>query len=114
MCCLYCHRVSSSQQGKDAMGASLQACGRQKDVETERKVHNLVSASTVFNCDFVLNTRIITMYAMCGSPLDSRSVFDGLKRKNLFQWNALVSGYARNELFVDAIDVFVDLINRWD
>ncbi|RXH75694.1 hypothetical protein DVH24_039393 [Malus domestica] len=32
------------------------------------------------------------MYAMCGSPLDSRSVFDGLKRKNLFQWNALVSG----------------------
>ncbi|KAM1259940.1 hypothetical protein ACFX2I_039235 [Malus domestica] len=103
--------VSSSQQGKDAMGTLLQACGRRKDVETGRKVHNLVSASTVFSSDFVLNTRIITMYAMCGSPLDSRSVFDGLKRKNLFQWNALVSGYARNELFVDAIDLFVELIS---
>ncbi|KAM2049056.1 hypothetical protein ACFX1T_007518 [Malus domestica] len=95
--------VSSSQQGKNAMGASLQAC-RMRAPQGRRnrtQVHNLVSTSTVFRCDIVLNTRIITMYAMCGSPLDSRSIFDGLKRKNLFQWNALVSG-----LVEDAAKVF--------
>ncbi|KAL6281491.1 hypothetical protein ACE6H2_018372 [Prunus campanulata] len=103
--------ISSLQQKKDAMGALLQACGRHKDVETGRKVHDLVSASTQFCNDFVLNTRIITMYSVCGSPSDSRLVFDGLKRKNLFQWNALISGYARNELYGDAIDVFIELIS---
>ncbi|XP_007210984.2 pentatricopeptide repeat-containing protein At1g18485 [Prunus persica] len=103
--------ISSLQQKKDAMGALLQACGRHKDVETGRKVHDLVSASTQFSNDFVLNTRIITMYSVCGSPSDSRLVFNGLQRKNLFQWNALVSGYARNELYGDAIDVFIELIS---
>ncbi|KAM1554000.1 hypothetical protein ACFX11_006791 [Malus domestica] len=99
------------------MGALLQACGRHKDIETGRKVHNLVSASTVFSCDFVLNTRIITMYAMCGSPLDSRSVFDGLKRKNLFQWNALVSNaliamYGKCGSVEDAAKVFEIMLEK--
>ncbi|CAL5387710.1 unnamed protein product [Camellia sinensis] len=47
---------------------------------------------TRFRDDFVLNTRIITMYSICGSPSDSRLVFDQLQRKNLYQWNAMVSG----------------------
>nr|POF12141.1 pentatricopeptide repeat-containing protein [Quercus suber] len=93
------------------MGVLLQACGRQKDIETGRKVHELVSKSTQFSNDFVLNTRLVTMYSMCGSPLDSRLVFDGLQRKNLFLWNALVSGYVRNELYDGAISLFMELIS---
>lgn len=93
------------------MGVLLQACGRQKDIETGRKVHELVSKSTQFSNDFVLNTRLVTMYSMCGSPLDSRLVFDGLQRKNLFLWNALVSGFVRNELYDGAISLFVELIS---
>lgn len=92
------------------MGALLQACGRHKDIETGRKVHHLVSQSTHFTNDFVLNTRIITMYSMCNSPSDSRLVFEGLQRKNLFLWNALLSGYSRNQLYADAIDAFIQLI----
>ncbi|KAF3964094.1 hypothetical protein CMV_011582 [Castanea mollissima] len=95
----------------EAMGVLLQACGRHKDIETGRKVHELVSKSTQFSNDFVLNTRLVTMYSMCGSPLDSRLVFDGLQRKNLFLWNALVSGYVRNELYHGAISLFVELIS---
>lgn len=88
----------------------LQACGHLKDVEIGRKAHQMVSASTQFRDDLVLNTRIITMYSMCGSPSQSRISFDRLERKNLFQWNALVSGYTRNELWVDAISLFSRLI----
>lgn len=66
---------------------------------------------TQFRNDFVLNTRLITMYSLCGSPLDSRSVFDGLERNNLYMWNALVSAYARNELYHDAVKAFVGLVS---
>ncbi|OVA12533.1 Pentatricopeptide repeat [Macleaya cordata] len=31
-------------------------------------------------------------------------------KKNLFQWNALISGYTRNELWADAISVFCELL----
>ena len=103
--------TSSSVQRAEAMGVLLQACGRQKDIDTGRKVHDMVSASTQFSNHFVLNTRLVTMYSMCGYPSDSRSIFDGLQKKNLFLWNALVSGYARNELYDDAIDRFIELIS---
>ncbi|KAK9278725.1 hypothetical protein L1049_028301 [Liquidambar formosana] len=100
-----------SAQKAEAMGVLLQACGHRKDIEVGRKVHEMVSGSTQFGNNFVLNTRLITMYSMCGSPSDSRLVFDGLQRKNLFQWNALVSGYTRNELWVDAMSMFCELIS---
>ncbi|KAK2977417.1 hypothetical protein RJ640_004200 [Escallonia rubra] len=94
----------------EAMGILLEACGHQKDIETGRKVHNLVWASTQLKNDYILNTRIITMYSMCGYPSDSRSVFDQLETKNLYQWNALISGYTKNELWHDAMSIFCELI----
>lgn len=103
--------VSTSEQRAEAMGVLLQGCARQKDIEVGRKVHDIVSASTQLSNDVVLNTRLITMYSACGSPSDSRFVFYGLKRKNLIQWNALLSAYARNDLFHDAIALFIELIS---
>ncbi|KAF9592548.1 hypothetical protein IFM89_015569 [Coptis chinensis] len=98
----------------DAISTMLQVCGKRKDLELGRKVHELVSNSKHFNDDCVINTRVITMYAMCGSPLDSRLVFYGLNRKNLYQWNALISGYTRNELWGEAVLVFCELITVTD
>uniref|UniRef100_A0A803PN52 DYW domain-containing protein n=1 Tax=Cannabis sativa TaxID=3483 RepID=A0A803PN52_CANSA len=99
---------------REAIGVLLQACGYWKDMETGGKIHELVSASTRFRNDIVLNTRLVTMYSMCGSPLDSRLVFDRLQEKNLFVWNALVSAYTRNQLFDDSINLFVELISETD
>ncbi|KAI4346267.1 hypothetical protein L6164_013333 [Bauhinia variegata] len=103
--------IYSSEQRKEAIVVLLQACGHLKDIELGRKLHHIVSASARFSNDLVLITRLITMYSMCGSPSDSRSVFDGLQRKNLFHWNALLSGYATNELFDDVIALFTELIS---
>ncbi|XP_057439844.1 pentatricopeptide repeat-containing protein At1g18485 [Lotus japonicus] len=101
----------SSSDLKEAFGLLLQSCGRQKNLEVGRRVHALVSASSLFRNDVVLNTRIVTMYSTCGSPSESRSVFDALQRKNLFLWNALISGYAKNTLFFDAVSLFVELLS---
>ncbi|XP_022135532.1 pentatricopeptide repeat-containing protein At1g18485 [Momordica charantia] len=106
--------ASDSVQRKEAMGVLLQKCGQLKDVETGRKLDEMLSASSQFSDDFVLNTRLITMYSMCGYPSDSRTVFDRLPSKNLFQWNALVSGYTRNKLYDEAILTFIDLISVTD
>ncbi|XP_038880056.1 pentatricopeptide repeat-containing protein At1g18485 [Benincasa hispida] len=98
-------------QRKEAMGMLLQKCGQHKDVEIGRKLDEMLSVSSQFCGDFVLNTRLITMYSICGYPSDSRLVFDRLQNKNLFQWNALVSGYVRNELYDEAIHTFIELIS---
>ncbi|CAO2826893.1 unnamed protein product [Amaranthus hypochondriacus] len=51
------------------------------------------------------------MYSLCGSPMDSRLVFDQLKDKNLFLWNAVISSYTKNELYDDSILMFCELIS---
>ncbi|PPS10895.1 hypothetical protein GOBAR_AA09751 [Gossypium barbadense] len=104
------HETLDSLQRKEAIGLLLQACGRYQDIETGREVHRMVASSTLFHKDVVITTRLITMYSMCGSPLDSRLVFDGLEKKNLFQWNAMVSGYSRNKLYEEALRAFIELV----
>ncbi|KAL2935460.1 hypothetical protein RDABS01_018578 [Bienertia sinuspersici] len=52
------------------------------------------------------------MYSMCGSPFNSRLVFDELKVKNLFVWNAVISCYTKNELYNDSILMFCELLSR--
>lgn len=54
------------------------------------------------------------MYCKCGSPSDSRRVFDSLRDKDLFQWNTIISGYTKNELYSDALNMFVELIATTD
>jgi pentatricopeptide repeat protein len=54
----------------------------------------------------------MTMYAMCGSVSESRSVFDSLDERNLFQWNAMISSYTRNDRFEEAIVVFLNLLSQ--
>ncbi|XP_050236987.1 pentatricopeptide repeat-containing protein At1g18485 [Mercurialis annua] len=104
------HESFNPSQTKEAMGILLQACGRQKDMETGRKLHQIVSDLHFYRDDCVLNTRLITMYSMCGSVVESRALFDGLKRKNLFMWNAIISVCARDGLYSDAVNLFVKML----
>ncbi|KAJ0257305.1 Pentatricopeptide repeat-containing protein [Hirschfeldia incana] len=99
---------------REALGLLLQASGRRKDIHLGRKIHQLVSESTLLSNDDVLCTRVITMYSLCGSPDESRSAFDALLKKNLFQWNAVISSYSRNELYRDVIEMFIKMITESD
>lgn len=54
------------------------------------------------------------MYSACGVPWKSHVVFDQLEWKNLYQWNALLSGYSKNEFYHDALCVFIELISLTD
>ncbi|XP_008784571.2 pentatricopeptide repeat-containing protein At1g18485 [Phoenix dactylifera] len=98
----------------EAIGTLLQACSSNRELDVGRRVHELISSSKELMSNAVLTTRLLTMYSMCGSPSDSRHVFEGLERRNLFQWNAMISGYARNELWDAAIDLFYRLMSTTD
>ncbi|CAN4088312.1 unnamed protein product [Withania somnifera] len=85
-----------SSEKSEALGVLLKACGKQKDIETGREVHEMVSSLTRLTDDVILYTRLITMYSMCGYPSDARSVFD--------------NGYTKNELWFDVICLFIELM----
>ncbi|CAM8982099.1 unnamed protein product [Rhodiola kirilowii] len=97
------------EEGK-TISVLIQSCGRKKDIEAGRVLHGIVAASTDFGNDLVLNTRLITMYSLCGFPFDARTLFDGLRKKDLVQWNAVISAYTRNQCWLDAMLMFCELV----
>ncbi|GKC89080.1 pentatricopeptide repeat-containing protein [Tanacetum coccineum] len=46
------------------------------------------------------------MCTKCGVIEDSRIVFDGMRRRNMVTWTSIITGYARNGLGEEAINLF--------
>ncbi|KAJ4954840.1 hypothetical protein NE237_011623 [Protea cynaroides] len=59
-----------------------------------------------FNQSPFLATKLISAYSICGFPRNSLFVFDSVREKNVFVWNSLISGYARNHMFEEALKLF--------
>ncbi|KAJ4958349.1 hypothetical protein NE237_025460 [Protea cynaroides] len=53
-----------------------------------------------------LATKLISAYSICGFSRNSLLVFDSVREKNVFVWNSLISGYARNHMFEEALKLF--------
>lgn len=54
----------------------------------------------------MIATKLISAYSTCGSAFDSRLVFDSIETKNVYIYNSLINGYAKNRFFVQSIDLF--------
>ncbi|KAH7537533.1 hypothetical protein FEM48_Zijuj03G0103200 [Ziziphus jujuba var. spinosa] len=119
------HNAASSSEGRaEAMGVLLQACGRHKDIDTGRKVHEIVSSSTQFSNHFVLNTRLITMYSMCEEvELESLKELHGYSMRHGFHYdelvaNAFIAAYAKCGSLSYAENVFygidIKTVSTWN
>ncbi|KAE9450611.1 hypothetical protein C3L33_17491, partial [Rhododendron williamsianum] len=54
----------------------------------------------------VVATKLISAYSLCRNPVDARLVFDSFRYKNVYIWNTMVNGYAKNYLFDESFDLF--------
>ncbi|CAA7394509.1 unnamed protein product [Spirodela intermedia] len=103
----------AGRRRSEATAVLLQACGDQGALDVGRQVHRIMSSEGLM-ADSVLTTRLVTMYATCGSSGESRAVFDSLESRNLYHWNALISGYSRNELWEEAMEAFTRMLFTTD
>ncbi|XP_058182080.1 pentatricopeptide repeat-containing protein At3g12770-like [Rhododendron vialii] len=54
----------------------------------------------------VVATKLISAYSLCQNPVDARLIFDSFRYKNVYIWNTMVNGYAKNYLFDESFDLF--------
>lgn len=87
----------------------LQTCTSKMALMEGKQVHAHLLLSG-FEEDLFLGTKLISMYAMCGSIEDARLVFDKMPNQNVFLWTAMINGYVRNHLFREAIQLYSQLL----
>eukprot|EP01018_Ginkgo_biloba_P030200 Gb_04419 [translate_table: standard] len=83
----------------------LQACGNMKALKEGKEVHAHM-LSTGFDKKIFLMTKLVSMYAICGSMVYARHVFEKMPKRNACLCNAMIRGYARNGLCEEALLVY--------
>lgn len=83
----------------------LKACGEEKALKFGKQVHGAI-VKKMFKDDVFIGTALVGMYAKCGEILDSKKIFDGMKKRNTVTWTSMISGYARNGHGREAISFF--------
>ncbi|RLN24383.1 pentatricopeptide repeat-containing protein [Panicum miliaceum] len=65
--------------------------------------------------DVFVYTGLVDAYAKAGDMAASRKVFDGMPSPDAASWNALLVGYARNKMCLEAFPVFRELAGQgWE
>ncbi|XP_024528531.1 pentatricopeptide repeat-containing protein At3g24000, mitochondrial-like [Selaginella moellendorffii] len=65
-------------------------------LERGRALHSQITRAHGMDWkDTVLATALVDMYAKCGSLVEAREVFDGMKQHDVVSWTAMISGYAQ-------------------
>ncbi|XP_057774020.1 pentatricopeptide repeat-containing protein At1g71460, chloroplastic [Salvia miltiorrhiza] len=71
--------------------ALIAACLRVKSIEAARRVHVHIRINGLEGNEF-LQTRLVHMYAGCGSVEDAKKVFGAMTVSSVYPWNALLRG----------------------
>ncbi|CAK7347031.1 unnamed protein product [Dovyalis caffra] len=84
----------------------LKACGLVGEIELGRLIHERISRDNLDD-DIVLLNALLDMYVKCGCLSDARKVFDGIfLRANSTSWNTMISGYCKEGLMEEAVNLF--------
>ncbi|KAK7349613.1 hypothetical protein VNO77_07107 [Canavalia gladiata] len=77
------------------------------------QLHSLV-LKCGFGCEVFIGNALITMYSRWGTVDEARRVFDGMPRRDVVSWNAMLSGYAQEgECYgLEAVSLFVNMVRQ--
>eukprot|EP01018_Ginkgo_biloba_P009794 Gb_07756 [translate_table: standard] len=64
---------------------------------------------TGFKPDISLDTKVVNLYAKCGSLVDARRVLDEMPERDLVSWTAMIAGYAQNGFAHEALSLFYQM-----
>ncbi|KAH6558105.1 hypothetical protein KP509_1Z079200 [Ceratopteris richardii] len=83
----------------------LKACGCVAALEQGKIIHGYV-IKRGFEMDVHVGSALICMYSSCGSLDDGVDVFEGLQVRNVVVFNAMITGFAKNNNFSLALKTY--------
>eukprot|EP01018_Ginkgo_biloba_P040301 Gb_16664 [translate_table: standard] len=89
----------------------LEACTNMKALAEGKMVHAHILLSGLEQ-DVVLGTKLVSMYAMCGSLVDAHFVFENINKRDIFLWNAMIRGSVQSGFSEEALLLYHQM--QWE
>ena len=84
----------------------LKACGTTKAIAKGKEIHYAIVKRGMLEKSTMLFTALVDMYAKCGVLSKAKEVLESPLARDVDSWNALILGYARQELSSEALKCF--------
>ncbi|KAL6960238.1 Pentatricopeptide repeat-containing protein [Sarracenia purpurea var. burkii] len=91
-----------------SLSCVLKACGHLSDQTVGRQVHCRCIKSGFIE-DVSVGTSLVDMYMKTENHVDGKRIFNDMPEKNVVSWTSLLSGYSRNGLVDQAIEIFFQM-----
>ncbi|EMS58485.1 hypothetical protein TRIUR3_26170 [Triticum urartu] len=83
-------------------------CASTKELLLGRQVH-AQALKRRLELSVYVGSALVDMYGKCECAYDASSAFEVLPEKNVVSWTAVMTAYTQNELFEEALQLFLDL-----
>eukprot|EP01018_Ginkgo_biloba_P019289 Gb_18149 [translate_table: standard] len=97
--------LKNGNSNTNACASLLQAC---TSIEELKQIHAQMSKTELKQNIFLL-TKLVSMYAMCGTMDDAGLVFDKISERDVFIWNVMIRGYAMNGPFEESLALYYQM-----
>lgn len=85
--------------------AGLKTCRTSQDLESVKKIH-AEAVGYGLESDVLLGSKLVDVYAKCGSIVAARHVFENMPHRNVVTWTAMILGYALVEEGEVALELY--------
>eukprot|EP01018_Ginkgo_biloba_P027869 Gb_30918 [translate_table: standard] len=108
---LFC-QMQGTETGPDhfTFTSVLRACASLTDLRQGKQIH-AYAIKARFDIHICVGNALISMYAKCGSILNACKVFDKMPQRDVVSWNAMATGYARQEQSEECLKLFCQM--KW-
>ncbi|KAM7252416.1 hypothetical protein ACFE04_024299 [Oxalis oulophora] len=89
----------------------LRTCTSSGDLEQGFQIHTHVIKSGLHLNGYV-GSVLIDMYAKLGKPETAMEIFRRLSEKDVITWTSMIAGYMQNDLFINALGLFKEMLDR--
>ncbi|XP_057840750.2 pentatricopeptide repeat-containing protein At1g15510, chloroplastic [Cryptomeria japonica] len=80
-------------------------CARLGDLQRGKEIHGHSLRIGLWG-DILAGNVLIDMYAKCYSVRDAIKVFENMAQRDVISWTAMISGYAENQKYSEALELF--------
>ncbi|KAH7865595.1 hypothetical protein Vadar_008731 [Vaccinium darrowii] len=92
----------------DTFNRLIKSCTQANSIHLGRKLHNHIGLVSVL--DPFTETKLLGMYAKCGSFEDARKVFDEMRERNLYTWSAMIGACSREQRWKEVVGLFYKMV----
>ncbi|XP_020109578.1 pentatricopeptide repeat-containing protein At1g53600, mitochondrial [Ananas comosus] len=98
-------RRESVRVNSTTLSVMLDACSESSRIGEGVQIHGITIVMG-FESDAFLGNSLIVMYSRAGLRIDSKRLFNCMKRKDMVSWNSLINGYIQHDAIEEAYELF--------